>query len=103
MPDVTGGPNTNSYKGAYNVPSTVVIDGKTYTVNEIGNGAFARCWDVTGVTLPPTIERIDSQAFASSKGIKTLTLPASLRVIESEDFQLQRPYGAHNRGSVSTL
>lgn len=86
MPDVTGGPNTNSYKGAYNVPSTVVIDGKTYTVNEIGNGAFARCWDVTGVTLPPTIERIDSQAFASSRGIKTLTLPASLRVIESEAF-----------------
>lgn len=86
MPDVTGGPNTNSYKGAYNVPDSVVIDGKAYTVNEIGNGAFARCWNVTGVTLPPTIERIDSQAFASSKGIKTLTLPASLRVIESDAF-----------------
>lgn len=86
MPDVTGGPNTNSYKGFYNVPASVVIDGKTYTVSEIGKEAFARCWNITGVTLPPTIERIDSQAFASSKGIKTLTLPASLRVIESDAF-----------------
>lgn len=86
MPDAPEGPTTNSYEGNIIVPSTVEIDGKTYKVNEIGKDAFSHCWDLTGVTLPPTIERLDSNAFASSRGITSMTLPASLRVIESNAF-----------------
>ena len=83
MPDRSQSPTTNQYAGNVAVPSTVTIDGKTYTVNELGKNAFSSCFKLTGVTLPNTIERIDSGCFNASSSLKNLVLPSSLRVIEA--------------------
>lgn len=77
--------NSNPYKGAYTVPSTVNINGTTYTVNEIGENCF-RGSSVNAITLPNTITRIGSFAFGSTSSLKSLVLPSSLRVLENECF-----------------
>ena len=83
MPDRSQGPNVGLYEGKISVPSTVTIGGKTYTVTELGKDAFRNCRQLTGVTLPNTIERIDSSCFAACEDLKSLVLPSSLRVIET--------------------
>lgn len=82
MPDHSQGANSNSYAGVVDIPSTVTIDGKSYTVNEIGVRAFNSCYNLTKVNMPNTIERIDSSAFGACYKLTELILPTSLRVIE---------------------
>ncbi|MBQ7690858.1 MAG: leucine-rich repeat protein [Muribaculaceae bacterium] len=45
------------------VPETVSNGGETYTVNTIGQNAFARCEVVGQVTLPVTVTRLEFYAF----------------------------------------
>ena len=55
---VTHGPNgTGSYSGNVVVPERVTIDGHSYQVAAIDNGAFANCSSLSSVTLPNTIKR----------------------------------------------
>lgn len=83
MPDRSSSPTSNSYKGDIEIPSTVTIDGKTYTVNEIGTRAFSRCYNLTSLKMPNTIVRIDSSAINSCYKLTTLELSGSVRVIEN--------------------
>ena len=45
------------------VPATVTNDGETYTVNTIGQNAFARCEVVGQIDLPTTVTRLEFYAF----------------------------------------
>ena len=83
MPDRSSSPTSNSYKGDIEIPSTVTIDGKTYTVNEIGTRAFSSCYNLTSLKMPNTIVRIDSSAINSCYKLTTLELSGSVRVIEN--------------------
>ena len=82
-PSWTG--TTSSYTGVINIPEQVSYQGKTYTVNSIGNNAFIGS-RLTSITLPNTIISIGSSAFCNHRGVTTLDLP-HLQSIGNEAFR----------------
>lgn len=58
------------------IPSSVVNDGKTYTVTTIGS--FGGCFKLEGVKIPDTVTTIDTYAFSACYLLESLTLPASV-------------------------
>ena len=65
---VTAVKNKNLKK--INVPNTIEIDKKTYTVTEIGNNAFKNCSKATQATIGKNVKKIGSNAFAGCKKLK---------------------------------
>ena len=73
------------YKGtATNVTVPQFINGMRVT--EIGNGAFARRWDITRVTLPQGITRIGSDAFNACDRLTSVNIPNGVTEIGSGAF-----------------
>ena len=61
------------------------LDG--YPVTGIGNGAFAYCQDLTGVTLPRSIREIGARAFFECFRLADVSIPYGLRTINDAAFQ----------------
>lgn len=99
----------NSYSGKVVIPATMEYDGRTYSVNAIGEKAFYECDDLQSVVIGPNVETIGYGAFYSSnvssvtfaKGsrlnsiatfafyyatITDITLPEGTRTISNEAF-----------------
>jgi len=75
------------YSGNIIIPSTVVYEGKNYTVTRIGDGAFKNCTGLTSITLPNTITSIGNNAFRGCTRITSITLPNSITSIENSAFR----------------
>lgn len=82
-----GSGNYNTYCGDLTVPSTVDIDGSTYTVTGVGSSAFRACTNYLGVSLPSTIETIGTAAFYASTSMEEITLPSSVTSIGTNAFR----------------
>lgn len=82
--ELTGVYNSE-FKNKIDVPSSVEIGGKTYTVARIGDGAFSLCSTLTSITLPNTIKTIGRQAFYET-AIETITIPNGVISIEYRAF-----------------
>jgi hypothetical protein len=54
-----------------NIPSTIIVDGISYDVEEISSRIFEGC-DVQSVSLPSTLKRIGSFAFNGVTGVKEI-------------------------------
>ena len=63
------------------IPETLVIDGKEYTVTEIGAYAFLNMPEITSVSLPATINAINRYAFFNCYQMDGITLPEQLSKI----------------------
>jgi len=63
--------------GSFTVPNTVT---------DIGDGAFAYCYGLTGVALAETITRIGDSAFLYCLGLTNLAIPHRVTSIGSEAF-----------------
>ena len=74
-----------SYTGNIVIPETVVYQGNTYRVTEIGWGAF-RNSAVLSVSLPGSVTTIESSAFSGCANIRDFTVPSSVTSIESFAF-----------------
>lgn len=74
------------YSGDIIIPNTVVHDGKTYTVSDIGYAAFASSDDLTSVVMGDSIKHIISDSFSGSKNLKNVTLNKSVLTIGSYAF-----------------
>ncbi|MDE6769744.1 MAG: leucine-rich repeat domain-containing protein [Muribaculaceae bacterium] len=72
------------------IPSTIVVDNKTYTVTSIGQQAFISCDQLESVSLPSTLVTIGSEAF-SYTGLKTIVIPENVESIGISAFS-----GCHN-------
>ncbi|MDE5881583.1 MAG: leucine-rich repeat domain-containing protein [Muribaculaceae bacterium] len=72
------------------IPSTIVVDNKTYTVTSIGLQAFASCEQLESVSLPSSLTKIGSEAF-SYTGLKTIVIPENVESIGISAFS-----GCHN-------
>ena len=59
------------------VPSTVTIDGTTYTVTTIGERAFDGCSSLTSVTIPDSVTSIGSYAFRNCTSLTSVTFGAN--------------------------
>jgi len=73
----------SDYSGDIVIPPTIEINGKSYTVKEIGEQAF-RSSKVTSVQLPNTIKSIRYGAFAKASYLGRINIPNS--VVEIEDY-----------------
>jgi len=68
------------------IPSTVKIKGKIYTVVKIANGAFEYGSELESFDFPPTITSIGSGAFKYCSKLKEINLPSTITQIEEETF-----------------
>ena len=69
------------------IPTSVVIDGATYSVKSIGAGAFSGCSSLKSLTIENGIESIGNRAFMSCYSLNTVSMPSTLTNIGSEAFQ----------------
>lgn len=67
------------------IPSTVEINGRTYTVNQIGDNAFAGC-SFASITIPGTVTTIGEYAFYEV-GLTSVTLSEGLTTIGAHAFE----------------
>ena len=64
-------------EGKVEIPATVEIDGKTYTVTEIAANAFKDNKELTEVTIPGTVTKIGDGAFAGCENLRAIYVYAS--------------------------
>ena len=69
---------------SYIIPSSVSYNGQTYTVTEIGTGAFYGT-EATSITLPSTLKYIGALAFCDSN-IEKVSLPSGTKAIGEDAF-----------------
>lgn len=69
---------------SYIIPSSVSYNGQTYTVTEIGTGAFYGT-EATSITLPSTLKYIGALAFCDSN-IEKVSLPSGTKAIGADAF-----------------
>jgi len=71
----------NTYSGNIIIPSTVINNSITYSVNAIENYAFEACSGLTSVTFPNSLVSIGDEAFAFCSALTSVNFPSSLRTI----------------------
>ena len=77
----------NSLSGDLTIPSSVNLNGETYTVTAIGDYAFTRCCDITSLTIPNTVTSIGDYAFYECYKFASVTIPNSVLSIGKSAFQ----------------
>lgn len=84
---------TETMKTKITIPSTIKVDGVTYTVTKIGAGAFKNA-DFTTIVLPNTITLIEKEAFAGS-WVKKCNIPTKVEAIKANAFHDTHIGSAH--------
>ena len=77
----------NEYSGEVIIPSTVTLNGTTYSVTSIGDGAFRNCSSLTSVTIPNSVTSIGDGAFSGCSSLTSVTIPYSVTSIGDYAFQ----------------
>lgn len=95
--EVTGSDTTNptvAYTGTNSstaktitIPATVTVDGVTYTVTAIADGAFKGNKTVTKVTIPKNITTIGANAFNGCTKLKKVTVGSSVTSVGANAFK----------------
>ena len=65
------------YTNTVQIPSTINVEGETYTVTGIQEKAFYRCPNLKSVQIPSTVSTIGAQAFDESNVLKITVDPTS--------------------------
>ena len=82
----SGNPSEN-LTGILKIPSTVVYEGRTFKVTEIGDYSFFRNSNLTGLILSNGIKIIGESAFSGCNGlIGTLDIPSTVIEIKKQAF-----------------
>lgn len=68
------------------IPETVEISKKQYNVVRVGDSAFEKSSNITGITLPGTIKSIEQHAFHGCNRLVEVNLPSSLERIDDSAF-----------------
>lgn len=77
----------NGYpKGDIVIPSTVTIDGDTYTVVAVKERGFASCADIVSVTLPESVNTIGESAFSHCTSLTNINIPAAVTELPQSVF-----------------
>ena len=56
------------------IPSSVTIDGETYTVSSVGSNAFNSCSKIKSIVIPDSVEEIQKNAFKKVGTLSTITI-----------------------------
>ena len=79
--------NDNSSLKIINIPSSITYEGKSYSVIEVGENAFANCQKLTSVTLPNTITTIGRGAFNGCFYLENIFIPNNVTFIGEDAFE----------------
>ncbi|MBR1593461.1 MAG: M6 family metalloprotease domain-containing protein [Alloprevotella sp.] len=77
------------YKEIVNVPEAVMEDNQTFRVVGIAEGAFADCTELTGVTLPKTIDYIAENAFTGATALEWIVVDEKNRTYRVDGGALE--------------
>ena len=69
---------SNSYKGAVVIPETILVDGKSYTVNSLGDKCFSGCSGLTSITIPNSVTSLGDYCFSVCSGLTSITISNSV-------------------------
>ena len=75
------------YSGDIVIPSTVAVNGRTYTVVEIETHAFAYCEGLLSVDISNTVTFIGDGAFEGSADLVSVSLPNAITTIQYATFK----------------
>lgn len=75
-----------NYEGQITIPGTIKYQGKQYTVDQIGYGAFNEASKLISVKLPASIQTIGQRAFGACIALKEINIPASVTKIKEAAF-----------------
>ncbi|MBR5748425.1 MAG: leucine-rich repeat protein [Prevotella sp.] len=78
--------HANNAKGDITIEESVVIDGKTYDVTTIADGAFQGCTGLTSVEIPASITKIGENAFDGCSGLLIIKIGKGIKEIGSKAF-----------------
>lgn len=76
------------YKDRVEIPEKITVDNTTYTINCIGERAFAGCNNYLSISIPRTIKRIEKEAFRGVYLLNDISFPedSELEYIEAYAF-----------------
>ena len=65
-------------EGILNIPATVTIGGKEFSVTSIGNSVFSDCSSLQSVTIPNSVTNIGDNAFSWCEKLQSVIIPESV-------------------------
>ncbi len=71
---------------AVSIPSSVTIEGGTFSVTSIGNEAFYYCNGLTSIEIPNSVTSIGNSAFYYCNGLTSIEIPNSVTSIGNSAF-----------------
>lgn len=80
-------PSFRSYSGDLVIPSSIVYNGKQYTVTTIGKQAFHSGVELLSVVIPNTVTSIEREAFIYCNSLSSVSLPNTITAIKSSTFE----------------
>lgn len=85
--DEVGTLRNEYYNGCVVIPESITAyNGTTYTVTNIGDLAFYRCYGLTSITIPKSIINIGYCAFGYCTGLTSIVIPNSVTNIGDHTF-----------------
>lgn len=78
--------HANNATGEIKIDESVVINGKTYQVTAIADGAFQGCTGLTSVEIPSTVTVIGQNAFNGCSGLIIIKIGKGVKEIGSKAF-----------------
>lgn len=77
----------NEYTGNVIIPSSVTYNDTTYAVTSIGASAFAYCYQLSSVTIPPSVTTISGHAFENCFEMGSITIPSTVISLGEEVYR----------------
>ncbi len=71
----------NTYTDTLIIPYSVTYGTTTYFITKIGNHAFYRCYNLTSIIIPNSVNNISHYAFNFCTGLDNINLPNSILII----------------------
>ncbi|HIW76612.1 MAG TPA: BspA family leucine-rich repeat surface protein [Candidatus Gordonibacter avicola] len=75
-------------KGDLSIPASVTSGSTTYEVTSIAKEAFAKCPELTSISLPATLREVDSDAVAGCSSLKSITVSSKNEAFSASDGML---------------
>ena len=95
--------HVDNAQGDIKIESSVVINGQTYAVTSIAEGAFQGCTGMTSVEIPNTVATIEQNAFNGCAGLREIKIGSGVKEIGSKAFANIATSAARNRAGGSEL
>lgn len=77
----------SDYSGNIIIPESITYQNTSYKVTQIGELAFAKCGNISSISIPNSIIYIGKAAFSGCIGLKNINLPNEITCIEECLFE----------------